>query len=71
MRKSSTLGRSKKFLSAAIVIGAAVFSATASATTLTPGDWNCSSGACNQTHRAKSGECEPAVALTLPPAARP
>jgi len=40
MRKSSTLGRWKNFLSAVTMIGAAVFSVTASATTLTPGDWS-------------------------------
>ena len=39
MRKSSTLGRWKRFLSAATMIGAAVFSLPASATTLTPGNW--------------------------------
>jgi len=39
MHESSTLSGRKKFLSAVTVIGAAVFSATAFATTLTPGDW--------------------------------
>ena len=39
MREHSILGRRKKFLSAVTSIGAAVLSATASATTITPGDW--------------------------------